>query len=60
MFRLPICVRLFNDCHRILMQGVRGAGKAIELLVTAGILTKVGERKRDRLYRYQNYLRLLE
>ena len=34
--------------------------KAIELLVAAGILAEVGERKRDRLYRYQNYLQLLE
>lgn len=36
------------------------AGKAIDVLVSAGILMEVGERKRDRLYRYQNYLRLLE
>ncbi len=36
------------------------AGKAIDVLVSAGILAEVGERKRDRLYRYQNYLRLLE
>jgi Fic family protein len=36
------------------------AGKAIELLIAAGILAEVGERKRDRLYRYQNYLKLLE
>jgi Fic family protein len=36
------------------------AGKVIELLITAGILAEVGERKRDRLYRYQNYLGLLD
>ncbi len=36
------------------------AGKAIDVLVSAGILAEVGERKRDRLYRYQKYLRLLE
>jgi Fic family protein len=36
------------------------AGKVIELLITAGILAEVGERKRDRLYRYQNYLKLLD
>ena len=36
------------------------AGKAIELLIAAGILAEVGERKRDRLYRYGNYLKLLE
>lgn len=36
------------------------AGKAIEVLVAAGILAELGERKRDRLYRYENYLRLLD
>jgi len=36
------------------------AGKAIEVLVAAGILAELGERKRDRLYRYENYLRILE
>lgn len=36
------------------------AGKAIDLLVTAGILTEVGQRKRDRMYRYQRYVQLLE
>jgi Fic family protein len=35
------------------------AGKAIEVLVAAGILAELGERKRDRLYRYENYLRIL-
>jgi Fic family protein len=36
------------------------AGKAIDVLIKAGILTEVGERKRDRLYRYDRYLRLLD
>lgn len=36
------------------------AGKAIDLLQAAGILTEVGERKRDRLYRYHDYLQRLD
>jgi Fic family protein len=36
------------------------AGKAIDVLIKAGILAEVGERKRDRLYRYEGYLGLLE
>ena len=36
------------------------AGKAIEVLMKAGILAEVGERKRDRLYRYEGYVRLLD
>ncbi|WP_405226881.1 Fic family protein [Lentisalinibacter sediminis] len=36
------------------------AGKAIDVLSEAGILSEIGERKRDRLYRYDGYLRLLE
>lgn len=36
------------------------AGKAIDVLIEAGILAEVGERKRDRLYRYEGYLRLLD
>jgi len=36
------------------------AGKAIDVLIRAGVLAEVGERKRDRLYRYEGYLRLLE
>jgi len=36
------------------------AGKAINVLIKAGILAEVGERKRDRLYRYEGYLGLLE
>ena len=35
------------------------AGKAIDVLIKAGILVEVGERKRDRLYCYEPYLRLL-
>ncbi len=45
---------------RLLETSKPTAGKAIELLIAAGILAEVGERKRDRLYRYQNYLQLLE
>ncbi len=45
---------------RLLATSKPTAGKAIELLITAGILAEVGERKRDRLYRYQNYLKLLD
>jgi Fic family protein len=36
------------------------AGKAIDVLIKAGILAEVGERRRDRLYRYGDYLRLLD
>jgi len=36
------------------------AGKAIEVLTQAGILSEVGARKRDRLYRYDKYLQLLD
>ena len=35
------------------------AGKAIEVLIKAGILAEVGERKRDRLFRYDGYLQVL-
>lgn len=35
------------------------AGKAIELLRCAGIVSEVGERKRDRLYSYAPYIELL-
>ena len=45
---------------RLLETSKPTAGKAIELLIAAGILAEVGERKRDRLYRYENYLKLLE
>jgi Fic family protein len=36
------------------------AGKAIDVLIKAGILAEVGERKRGRLYRYDSYLGLLD
>ncbi|MCP5143767.1 MAG: Fic family protein [Gammaproteobacteria bacterium] len=36
------------------------AGKVIEVLTAAGILVEVGAKKRDRLYRYQRYLALLD
>ncbi|MEZ5660887.1 MAG: Fic family protein [Burkholderiaceae bacterium] len=36
------------------------AGKAIDVLIDAGILSEVGERRRDRLYQYGEYLRILE
>jgi len=36
------------------------AGTAIEVLTKAGILAEVGDRKRDRLYRYDGCLRLLD
>ena len=36
------------------------AGKAINTLVSTRILTEIGTRKRDRLYRYENYLRILD
>lgn len=36
------------------------ASKAIGVLLAAGILREVGARKRDRLYRYDPYLKLLE
>ncbi len=36
------------------------AGKAIDVLMKAGILAEVGTRKRDRLYQYDRYLRLLD
>ncbi len=45
---------------RLLATSKPTAGKAIELLISAGILTEVGARKRDRYYRYQYYLKLLE
>jgi hypothetical protein len=36
------------------------AGKAIDVLIKARILLEVGSRKRDRLYRYDRYLRALD
>ena len=45
---------------RLLETSKPTAAKAIELLIAAGILAEGGERKRDLLYRYQNFLQLLE
>jgi Fic family protein len=45
---------------RILSTSKPTAGKAIAVLIDAGILSEVGERKRDRLYRYDRYLGLLD
>ena len=50
---MPLVRRLLNTSKPT-------AGKAIALLLDAGILTELGERKRDRIYRYQRYLLLLE
>lgn len=50
---MPLVVRLLATTKPT-------AGKAIELLQSAGILTEIGERKRDRLYRYEHYLKILE
>ncbi|MGB5640235.1 MAG: Fic family protein, partial [Sedimenticolaceae bacterium] len=45
---------------RLLLISKPTAGKAIDVLIKAGILAEVGERKRDRLYRYKGYLGLLD
>jgi Fic family protein len=45
---------------RLLSTSKPTAGKAIDVLIRAGILAEVGARKRDRLYRYDRYLRLLD
>lgn len=45
---------------RILSTSKPTAGKSIDVLIKAGILVEIGDRKRDRLYRYANYFRLLE
>lgn len=45
---------------RLLSTSKPTASKAIDLLIKVGILVEVGDRKRDRLYRYGHYLRLLE
>jgi Fic family protein len=44
---------------RLLSTSKPTAGKSIETLVGAGILVEVGSRKRDRMYRYDGYLKLL-
>lgn len=50
---MPLVTRLLNTTKPT-------AGKSIELLQRAGIVTEIGERKRDRLYSYQLYLNLLK
>lgn len=45
---------------RLLSTSKPTAGKAIDVLRTAGILEEIGDRKRDRLYRYESYVRLLD
>lgn len=45
---------------RLLPTSKPTAGKAIDLLIRAGVLCEVGERKRDRLYRYERYLQILD
>jgi Fic family protein len=45
---------------RLLSTSKPTAGKAIDVLIKAGILGEVGERKRDRLYRYDRYLPILD
>ena len=44
---------------RLLSTSKPTAGKAIAVLIKAGILGEIGERKRDRLYRYERYLQIL-
>lgn len=59
--RLPVHpVITMPRVTRLLATSKPTAGKAIDVLIKAGILVEVGERKRDRLYRYAHYLRLLE
>jgi Fic family protein len=45
---------------RLLSTSKPTAGKAIEVLIRAGILAELGARKRDRMYRYGSYLNLLD
>lgn len=44
---------------RLLSTSKPTAGKAIDVLIRVGVLAEVGERKRDRLYRYDRYLQIL-
>ena len=50
---MPLVTRLLSTSRPT-------AGRAIEVLIKAGIVAEVGDRKRDRLYRYHGYLRLLD
>jgi len=45
---------------RLLSTSKPTAGKAIDLLVEQGILKEIGDRKRDRIYKYDKYVRILE
>ena len=45
---------------RLLSTSKPTAGKAINLLVEQGILKEIGDRKRDRIYKYDKYVRILE
>lgn len=59
--RLPVHpVVTMPQVTRLLSTSKPTASKAIEVLVKAGILAEIGDRKRDRLYRYAHYLRVLE
>jgi Fic family protein len=45
---------------RILSSSKPTASKAIDLLIKQGILTEIGDRKRDRIYKYDKYLQILD
>ena len=45
---------------RILSTSKPTASKAIDLLIKQGILTEIGDRKRDRIYKYDKYVQLLD
>ena len=50
---MPVVTRLLDTTKPT-------AGKAIDILEAAGILSELGKRKRDRVFGYQRYLELLE
>lgn len=45
---------------RILSTTKPTASKAIDLLIKQGILTEIGDRKRDRIYKYDKYFQILD
>ena len=45
---------------RILSTSKPTASKAIDLLIKQSILTEIGDRKRDRIYKYDKYLQILD
>jgi len=45
---------------RILSTSKPTASKAIDLLIKQGVLTEIGDRKRDRIYKYDKYLQILD